>query len=262
MEYQLSIFEEDNILHRLRDARWIQHSGEDKCSIVDVVIAFTKRDYDSARKHWNDIKYRLNKDGSQLVDFFDQLKLEAADGKKRLTDVAGVDVLFRIVQEIPGAQASIVKDWLAERGKQAIEDEADPERAAIRWQGKVSRKAFIAALAEAVISMPKYGYGVATNDIYRGLFQRTTEQLRRQLETDQPREKMSAPALGYLHIAEWIAARRLGEATEVTFSEARQIIQNIAEMIGAQVYETERRMGIDVVTGRKLLGPIDAIRGN
>lgn len=106
---------------------------------------------------------------------------------------------------------------------------------------------------------------VTQDDLYRiAMDMRQTAkrpQLKEQLQTSNPRDKMSIPALNYLSTAEWICSQRLGDAETLTFQQAREIIQDISAMIGAQADEVEWRMGIDVVTGRKLLGPIDAIMG-
>jgi len=154
-----------------------------------------------------------------------------------------------------------LKAFLADAGVLVEQIAAEPMRAAERIKGVISRKAFTAALIEVVTNLPSTGIGVATNDVYRGVFRRDTNQLKQQLQTGNPRDKLSHIALGYLSIAEWISSQQLGNAQEVTFEQARSIIKDVSGMIGTQADEVERRMGIDVVTGRRLLGPADAIRG-
>jgi len=154
-----------------------------------------------------------------------------------------------------------MKAFLADAGVLVEQIASEPLRAAERIKGIVSRKEFTAALVEVVTNLPPTGVGVATNDVYRGVFRRDTKQLRQQLQTSNPRDKLSHIALSYLSIAEWISSQQLGNAQEITFDQARSIIKDVCGVIGAQTDEIERRMGIDVVTGRRLLDSTDAIRG-
>ena len=94
-------------------------------SIVDVIQALT--DSTDGRKYWNKLKQRLKMEGNETVTNCHQLKLPAADGKKRLTDVADMEQLLRLIQSIPSKKAEPVKQWLAEIGSQRIDQIIDPE---------------------------------------------------------------------------------------------------------------------------------------
>jgi DNA-damage-inducible protein D len=83
-------------------------------------------DYQTARKYWNKLKQRLDKEGSQLVTNCHRLKLEAADGKKYLTDVATAETLLRLVQSVPSPKAEPIKLWLAKVGFERMQEMADP----------------------------------------------------------------------------------------------------------------------------------------
>ena len=84
-------------------------------SIVDVVaILADSKDFLTARKYWNKLKERLKKEGNETVSNCHQLKLEAVDGKMRLTDVADTEQLFRLIQSIPSPKAEPFKQWMAE----------------------------------------------------------------------------------------------------------------------------------------------------
>ena len=97
-------------------------------SVVDVVGALTEQiDYEKARKYWNKLKQRLKEEGSQLVTNCHQLKMTAQDGKKRMTDVANTEQLLRIIQSIPSKKAEPFKMWLAQVGRERIEEVIDPE---------------------------------------------------------------------------------------------------------------------------------------
>ena len=98
-------------------------------SIVDVVaILADSKDLLTARKYWNKLKERLKKEGNETVSNCHQLKLEAADGKMRLTDVADTEQLFRLIQSIPSPKAEPFKQWMAEVASTRIDQLQDPER--------------------------------------------------------------------------------------------------------------------------------------
>nr|WP_314802148.1 Bro-N domain-containing protein [uncultured Capnocytophaga sp.] len=97
-------------------------------SIVDVVaILADSKDFLTARKYWNKLKERLKKEGNETVSNCHQLKLEAADGKMRLTDVADTEQLFRLIQSIPSPKAEPFKQWMAEVASTRIDQLQDPE---------------------------------------------------------------------------------------------------------------------------------------
>ena len=107
---------------------WVEDEEEWYFSIVDVVGVLTEQiDYQKSRKYWNKLKQRLNEEGSQLVTNCHQLKMTAQDGKKRLTDVANTEQLLRIIQSIPSKKAEPFKVWLAQVGRERIEETIDPE---------------------------------------------------------------------------------------------------------------------------------------
>jgi hypothetical protein len=108
-------------------------------SVVDVVQVLTQQQDDlTARKYWNQLRRRLSQEGSQLVTNCHQLKMPAADGKQRLTDVATAQTLLRLVQSIPSPKAEPIKLWLAKVGYERMQEMADPalslDRARQTWQ--------------------------------------------------------------------------------------------------------------------------------
>lgn len=97
-------------------------------SIIDVVQVLTEQpDYQLARNYWKVLKNRLVKEGNETVTNCNRLKMPAADGKMRATDVADTERLLRIVQSIPSKKAEPLKQWLAEVGSQRIDQMQDPE---------------------------------------------------------------------------------------------------------------------------------------
>ena len=97
-------------------------------SVVDVVGVLTvSKDFQTSRKYWNKLKERLKIEGFEPVTNCHQLKLQAADGKKRLTDVADTEGIFRIIQSIPSPKAEPFKRWMAQVAAQRLDQLQDPE---------------------------------------------------------------------------------------------------------------------------------------
>jgi hypothetical protein len=94
-------------------------------SIIDVIEALTETD--RPRKYWNDLKTKLSREGSELSEKIGQLKMPAPDGKMRLTDVADTEQIFRLIQSIPSPKAEPFKLWLAQLGKERLDEIQDPE---------------------------------------------------------------------------------------------------------------------------------------
>lgn len=109
-------------------------------SVVDIVGVLT--DSPDPGAYWRKLKQRLAQEGSEVVTKCHGLRLTAQDGKKRLTDVADVETLFRLVQSIPSKKAEPVKLWLARVGYERVQENIDPEagiaraRAIWRKQGR------------------------------------------------------------------------------------------------------------------------------
>ena len=112
---------------RIRTA-WDAEKEEWYFSIVDVVAVLTDQpDQRHAAKYWSVLKTRLKKEGSELTTKCSQLKMRSADGKRYNTDVADTEQLLRIIQSIPSPKAEPFKLWLAQVGRERIEETIDPE---------------------------------------------------------------------------------------------------------------------------------------
>ena len=125
MKNEIQLFEDQKIR-----VAWDAEREEWYFSIEDVVGVLTDSpDYNTGRKYWNKLKQRLKDEGNELVTNCHQLKMRAADGKNRLTDVADTEQLLRIIQSIPSKKAEPFKAWLAMVGRERIEETIDPEQA-------------------------------------------------------------------------------------------------------------------------------------
>ena len=105
---------------------WDEEQEKYFFSVVDIIQVLT--DSVDGRTYWKVLKNRLIKEGNETVTNCNQLKLPAADGKKRLTDVADLQGIFRIIQSVPSKKAEPVKQWLAQLGQQRIDQMIDPEQ--------------------------------------------------------------------------------------------------------------------------------------
>ena len=119
----IQLFEEKKVR-----AVWDDEQEKWYFSIVDVCGVLTdSKDALTARKYWNKLKQRLKEEGNETVTNCHQLKLRAADGKMRLTDVADTEQLFRLIQSIPSPKAEPFKQWMALVASQRIDQMQDPE---------------------------------------------------------------------------------------------------------------------------------------
>jgi len=109
-------------------------------SVVDVIAVLT--DSDDPRNYWKVLKYRLGKEGSQLVTKCNQLKLASSDGKFYKTDVAETEQIFRLIQSIPSPKAESFKLWLAKVGQERLDELEDPEIGIDRLMETYSRKGY------------------------------------------------------------------------------------------------------------------------
>ena len=134
----------ENAIKLFQDQRVRVHWDEEQekwfFSIIDVIEVLT--DSPRPRKYWNALKTKLKKEGSELSHNLGQLKMQASDGKMRITDVADTEQLLRLIQTIPSPKAEPFKVWLAKVGYERIEETEDPEKAFDRAMETYLRKGY------------------------------------------------------------------------------------------------------------------------
>ena len=106
---------------------WSEETEQWYFSVVDVCEVLA--DTDRPRKYWGDLKLKLKAEGSELSDKIGQLKMQAHDGKMRMTDVLDTEQLLRLIQSIPSKKAEPFKLWLAQVGSERLDEIVDPEKA-------------------------------------------------------------------------------------------------------------------------------------
>ncbi len=119
---ELKLFENKKIR-----AKWDDEQEKWYFSVVDIVSALTDNDYQKSRNYWKWLKNKLTQEGSELVSTTNQLKMQSVDGKYYNTDVMDIKQILRLIQSIPSKKAEPFKLWLAQVGKERIDEAYDPE---------------------------------------------------------------------------------------------------------------------------------------
>src|SRR3989338_969701 len=130
-----------------KEIRKIIHNDEWWFSIIDIIEVLTNTE--RPRKYWSDLKKKLVKEGySEVSENIGQLKITASDGKKRETDCANTETIFRIIQTIPSHRAEPFKRWLAKVGYERVQEIEDPELAIKRTRALYKAKGYSDAWIE------------------------------------------------------------------------------------------------------------------
>jgi len=244
-------------------------------SVVDIVQVLTRQpDYQTARKYWNKLKERLLKEGSQLVTNCHQLKMLAADGKQRPTDVATAETLLRLVQSVPSPKAEPIKLWLAKVGYERIQEMADParslERARETWKkhgrsdkwvqqrmtGQETRNKLTDYWQEHDIKKGEE-YAILTNIIHQEWAEVDVKAHKtlKGLKTQNLRDHMSEAELIFTALAE-LSTRQIAESTEATGMNENKAAAKTGGGIAKKArLELESKTGKKVVSGENYLPP-------
>lgn len=248
---------------------WDAEAEEWYFSIVDVVWALTDQpDARHASTYWAVLKKRLKEEGaSELLTNCKQLKLKASDGKHRFTDVADTEQLLRIIQSIPSKKAEPFKLWLAQVGRERIEETLDPELIADRlvstyehagytreWinqrlQSISARKELTDEWKERGIQQGKE-YAILTDELTRAWSGMTTRQYKnlKGLKKQSLRDNMSTTELTLNQLAE-VATRELSQQEQPEGFEAnKRVAQAGGSVAGNARKDLEQRLGRPVVT--------------
>jgi len=240
-------------------------------SVIDVVQVLT--DSENARDYWFKMKLRVkSEDGAELSTFCRQLKLPAADGKQRLTDVANAESLLRIVQSIPSPKAEPIKLWLAKVGYERMQEMADPalslDRARETWQKHGRSDKWIQQRMTGQETRNKLTDYWATHEIKKGdeyailtnlIHQEwsgvsvNAHKILKGLKTQNLRDHMTEAKLIFTALAE-LSTRQIAETTEATGMVENQAAAKTGGKIAKRArLELEAKTGKKVVTGENYL---------
>ena len=250
---------------------WDNEREEWYFSIVDVVGSLTESN--NPRDYWYRVKKRMSEEEkSELSTICRQLKLKAPDGKMRLTDVADMQGIFRIIQSVPSPKAEPFKMWLAEVGKERIDEIIDPELTIDRALEGYARKGYsrewinqrlqaIQVRKELTDTWQDHGvkagneYAILTNEISKAWSGMTTREYKdfKVLKKENLRDNMSTTELILNMLAE-TATKDIAEATNPQgLDENKQVAQDGGSIAGDARKSIEARTGKPIITSKNAI---------
>jgi hypothetical protein len=249
---------------RIRTA-WDEEKEEWLFSIVDVIEVLAGTD--NPRRYWSDLKRKMKAEGSQLYEKIVQLKLLSSDGKRYNTDVADTEQLLRIIQSIPSPKAEPFKLWLAQVGRERIEETIDPEltidRALVTYLKKGYTREWINQRLQAIQVRKeltdewddrgvKQGleYAILTDEITKAWSGMTTRQYKRLkgLKKENLRDNMSTLELVLNMLAEATTTELSKEQEPQNFNENIDVARSGGEVAGNARRDIENRTRKPVIT--------------
>lgn len=258
-------------LFETKKVRTIWDDKEEKWyfSIVDVVAVLT--DSPNPRKYWSVLKTRLKKEGSELTTNCSQLKMQAADGKKYLTDVANTEQLFRLIQSVPSPKAEPFKLWIAQVAKERLDQMQDPELSIEQAMVDYKRLGYsdnwinqrlksIEIRKDLTDEWKKRGleeglhFATLTDIIYKSWSDMTSMEYKRfkGLRKENLRDNMTNKELVLNMLAE-LSTKEISEASEPdTFSEHINVAQQGGEVA------RNARLELEAKTGKSVISPLNA----
>ena len=254
---------------RIRTA-WDAEKEEWFFSIVDVVVVLTDQpDHRHAAKYWSVLKTRLKKEGSELTTKCSQLKMRSGDGKRYNTDVADTEQLLRIIQSIPSPKAEPFKLWLAQVGRERIEETIDPEltidRALETYLKKGYSREWINQRLQAIQVRKELTdewdargvqkgveYAILTDEITKAWSGMNTRQYKnlKGLKKENLRDNMTTLELVLNMLAEATTTEISKQKAPATFSENLSVAREGGEAAGIARKAVEERTGVPVITAK------------
>ena len=250
---------------------WDNEREEWYFSVVDVIGSLTESN--NPRDYWYRVKKRMSaEERSELSTFCRQLKLKSTDGKSYKTDVADMQGIFRIIQSVPSPKAEPFKMWLAEVGKERIDEIIDPELTIDRALEGYARKGYsrewinqrlqaIQVRKELTDTWQDHGvkagneYAILTNEISKAWSGMTTREYKdfKGLKKENLRDNMSTTELILNMLAE-TATKDIAEATNPQgLDENKQVAQDGGSIAGDARKSIEARTGKPVITSKNAI---------
>ena len=250
---------------------WDNEREEWYFSVVDVIGSLTESN--NPRDYWYRVKKRMSEEErSELSTFCRQLKLKSTDGKSYKTDVVDMQGIFRIIQSVPSPKAEPFKMWLAEVGKERIDEIIDPELTIDRALESYARKGYsrewinqrlqaIQVRKELTDTWQDHGvkagneYAILTNEISKAWSGLTTREYKdfKGLKKENLRDNMSTTELILNMLAE-TATKDIAEATNPQgLDENKQVAQDGGSIAGDARKSIEARTGKPVITSKNAI---------
>ncbi len=254
-------------LFESRQVRSFWNSDEEKWyfSITDVIEVLTETD--RPRKYWSDLKSKLRKEGSELSEKIGQLRMMAADGKMRNTDVADTEQLFRLIQTIASPKVEPFKLWLAQVGSERLDEIEDPEKGIDRMMKTYLRKGYskewinqrlksIEVRKELTDEWENRGvqkgqeFAILTDEITKAWSGFTTKQYKayKYLKRENLRDHMTNLELVLNMLAEATTTEISKEKNPMTFDDNQIIAKQGGTIAGNTRKEIEEKTGKSIVT--------------
>ena len=261
---QIQIFENKKVR-----SVWDEEQEKWYISVIDVIEVLT--DSERPRKYWDDLKRKLRAEGSELSEKIGQLKLQAPDGKMRLTDVADAEQLFRLIQSIPSPKAEPFKLWLAEIARERLAEIDDPEQGIERLMEYYHRKGYseswinqrlksIEVRKELTDEWERRGvkkgqeYAVLTDIITQSWSGMTTKQYKQHkgLKTESLRDNMTNLELVLNMLAEASTTEISKEKNPRTLAENAKVAKQGGSVAAAA------RQKLELESGKKVVSKLNA----
>jgi len=275
-DHSIALFNQKTVRRQWDDEKELWHF-----SVIDVIEALT--DSSRPRKYWNDLKAKLQEEGSELSEKIGQLKMKASDGKYYSTDVADTRTMLRLIQSIPSPKAEPFKLWLAKVGYERIEETDDPELAIDRAMKTYLQKGYskewinqrlksIEVRKELTDEWQGRGmkegleFAILTDEITRAWAKRSVKDYKRLkgLKKENLRDNMSTLELVLNMLAEASTTEISKKKKPQGLEQNKQIAREGGGVAGVARKEIERQTGRSVVTSanaRSLrLGKDDSVK--
>lgn len=265
MDNEIKLFEGKQI----RSA-WDNEKEEWCFSIIDIVGVLT--DSKDPGAYWRKLKQRLNEEGNEVVTICHTLKMQAADGKMRETDVADMQGIFRIIQSVPSPKAEPFKMWLAEVGKERIDEIIDPELTIDRALNTYLKKGYsrewinqrlqaIQVRKELTDTWQDHGvkvgkeYAILTNEISKAWSGMTTREYKnlKGLKKENLRDNMSTLEIVLNMLAEATTTELTKTKNPQGLDENKKVAKDGGSIAGNARKEIEKETGQPVITSKNAI---------
>ena len=267
---KLIVFQNKNIRRTWHQEEWF-------FSIIDIVEILTEqKDYQGARNYWKVLKHRLFKEGNETVTNCNRLKMLSADNKMRITDVANSKDIFRLIQSIPSKKAEPFKLWLAQVGKERLDEIENPELAQQRMKAIYEQKGYpkdwidkrlrgIAIRQNLTDEWQERGiteqrdYAILTAEISKATFGMTPSEYKNLKNLPEKskinlRDNMDDLELIFAMLGERVTTEISKEEKPNTLEKNKNVAKRGGTVAGNARKDTEKELGRSVINSSNLLG--------